>query len=74
MQKVDISQWRNIKRSLSTLPKLSQHKKSPLDVSITSNMGHSRSHLESYAIYDVRYTKKKKRERKERAKSLHSET
>ena len=65
MQKVDISQWRNIKRSLSTLPKLSQHKKSPLDVSITSNMGHSRSHLESYAIYDVRYTKKKK-ERKKR--------
>lgn len=36
-------------------------------------MGYSRSYLEFYVIYDVRYIKKKKRERKERVKLLYFE-
>ena len=58
MQKANISQWGNIKRSLSTLSKLNQNKKFLPKVPITSNMGHSKSHLESCVVYDVHYAKK----------------
>lgn len=60
MQKADISQCGNIKKSLSILPKLNQHNKSLHKAPIIINMGHSRSHLQSYTICDELHVKKKK--------------